>query len=60
MRQNMGRQLVDAVKAARLRHLLEINEANGDLSEAAERRFMEDIDAAEGRAPQPQRKHAAA
>jgi len=60
MRENMGRQLVDAVKAIRLRHLLEINLAGGDLSEAAERRLRDDIEAAEGHPATPSRKHAPA
>lgn len=60
MRENLGRQLMDAVKAVRLRHLLEINSASGDLSEAAERRLRDDIDAAEGRSAQAPGKHAAA
>ena len=60
MRENMGRQLVDAVKAARLRHLLEINTASGDLCETAERRFLDGIEGAEGRAASIPRKHAAA
>ncbi len=60
MRENMGRHLMDAVKAVRLRHLLEINLAGGDLSETAERRILDEIDAAEGRSPKTQKKHAAA
>ena len=60
MRESMGRQMIDAVKAIRLRHLLEINTASGDLSEAAERRLRDDIDAAEGRGAQTPGKHAAA
>ncbi len=60
MRENMGRQLLDAVKAARLRHLLEINVASGDLSEAAASRLLDDIDAAEGHGVQAPGKHAAA
>ena len=60
MRENMGRQLKDAVKANRLRHLLEINAASGDLGETAERRFLDSIDGAEGRAAYTPRKHAAA
>jgi hypothetical protein len=60
MRESKGRRLVDAVKAARLHHLLEINTASGDLGETAERRFLDDIDAAEGRAANIPRKHAAA
>ncbi len=61
MRKNADRHLsVDAAKAAKLRHLLDINAASGDLGETAERRFMEAIDTAEGRAPKSHRKHAAA
>jgi hypothetical protein len=52
--------LVDAVKAARLHHLLEINVASGDLGETAARRFLDDIDAAEDQAAKTPRKHAAA
>ncbi len=61
MRENQGRQIgMNAAKATRLRHLLDINAACGDLSETAERRIVEAIDAAEGRAPAAHGKHAAA
>ena len=50
----------DAALAARLRRQLSVNEACGDLSDAALARFTTAIEAAEGRTPAYQRKSVAA